>query len=72
MKLVGSYRHDYRIIVVKSGNHFRAWWSGVASQIIDSDPSGISSNDLSTFAFQKKTRKLYPLNAHAVYPEPVR
>ena len=45
---------------LKSSNHFRTWWSEVASQIIDSDPSVIGSNNLITFAFQKKTRKLYP------------
>lgn len=70
MKLVGFDYRDYRIIVVKSTNHFRAWWSGVASKIIDCDPPGIHSNDLTTLTFTKKTRKLYPLDADAVYPEP--
>lgn len=70
MKLVGFDCRDYRIIVVKSANHFRAWWSGVASQIIDCDPPGLASSDLTTFNFTKKTRKLYPLDADAVYPEP--
>lgn len=66
MKLVGSYRLGYRIIVMESGNHFLAWWSGAASATIDSDPSGIGSKDLSTFAFQKNG-KLYPVNADAIY-----
>jgi microcystin degradation protein MlrC len=70
MKMVGFDPHDYRIVVVKSANHFRAWWTGIASQIIDCDAPGIGSNDLSTFAFKRKTRKVYPLDADAVYPEP--
>ena len=70
MKMVGFDSMDYRIVVVKSANHFRAWWTDVASQIIDSDPPGIASNDLSTFTFNTKTRKLFPLDADAVYPEP--
>jgi microcystin degradation protein MlrC len=70
MKLVGFDYRDYRVIVVKSANHFRAWWSGVASQIIDCDPPGLGSGDLTTFNFTQKTRKLYPLDADAVYPEP--
>jgi microcystin degradation protein MlrC len=70
MKMVGFDSRDYRIIVVKSANHFRAWWSGVASQIIDCDAPGIASNDLSTFNYTKKNRKLYPLDVDAVYPEP--
>ena len=72
MKLVGFDPQDYRIVVVKSANHFRAWWTDIASEIIDCDPPGIASNDLGTFAFEKKTRKVYPLDADAVYPEPVR
>ncbi len=72
MKMLGFDPRDYRIVVVKSANHFRAWWTDIASQIIDSDPPGIASNDLSTFAFNRKTRKLYPLDKDAVYPEPVK
>jgi len=68
-RIVGFDPKDYRIVVVKSANHFRAWWTDVASAIIDCDPPGIASNDLSTFAFAKKTRKVYPLDADAVYPE---
>lgn len=70
MKMVGFDPQDYRIVVVKSANHFRAWWTGIASEIIDCDPPGIASNDLSTYTFKKKTRKVYPLDADAVYPEP--
>jgi len=71
MKMVGFDPKDYRIVVVKSANHFRAWWTGIASQIIDCDPPGIASNDLRTFDFKRKTRKVYPLDADAVYPEAV-
>jgi microcystin degradation protein MlrC len=69
MRVVGFHPNDYRIVVVKSAIHFRAWWTDVASAIVDCDPPGIASNDLSTFTFAKKNRKLYPLDADAVYPE---
>jgi len=69
MRVVGFDPRDYRIVVVKSANHFRAWWTDVASAIIDCDPPGIASNNLSTFKFAKKNRKVYPLDADAVYPE---
>ena len=69
MKMVGFDPMDYRIVVVKSANHFRAWWTDIASQIIDSDPPGIASKNLSTFVFKRKTRKVFPLDADAVYPE---
>jgi len=67
MKLVGFDPRDYRVIVLKSANHFRAWWTDVASLIIDSDPPGIGSNDLGSFKFQNKQQKLYPLDEDAVY-----
>ncbi|SEB18977.1 M81 family metallopeptidase [Variovorax sp. YR216] len=69
LRMVGFDPRDYRIVVVKSANHFRAWWTDVASQIIDCDPPGIASNDLTTFVYSRKTRKLFPLDADAVYPE---
>jgi microcystin degradation protein MlrC len=67
MKLVGFDPNDYRVIVLKSANHFRAWWTAVASLIIDCDPPGIGSNDLTTFAFKNRVQKLYPLDSDAVY-----
>jgi microcystin degradation protein MlrC len=67
MKLVGFDPRDYRVIVLKSANHFRAWWTPVASLIIDSDPPGIGSNDLWSFKFDNKQQKLYPLDKDAVY-----
>jgi len=68
MKLNGFDPLDYRVIVLKSANHFRAWWTDVASAIIDCDPPGIASNDLFTFEYKNKTQKLYPLDEDAVYP----
>jgi len=68
MKLNGFDPLDYRVIVLKSANHFRAWWTDVASLIIDCDPPGIASNDLFTFTFKKKNQKLYPLDDDATYP----
>jgi microcystin degradation protein MlrC len=70
MKMVGFDPRDYRVVVVKSTSHFRAWWADVASEIIDCDPPGICSADLSSYDFKRKTRKLFPLDADAVYPEP--
>jgi len=69
LRVVGIDPTVYRIVVLKSANHFRAWWTDVASAIIDCDPPGIASNDLSTFKFVKKTRKVYPLDQDAAYPE---
>jgi microcystin degradation protein MlrC len=68
MKNVGFDPRDYRVVVVKSSNHFRAWWSGIASAIVDADPPGLNSNNLASFAFTKKRGKVYPLDKDAQYP----
>ena len=60
LRFVGFDPRGFRIVVVKSANHFRAWWSGIGSAIVDADPPGITSNTLSSFAYTKKNRKLYP------------
>jgi microcystin degradation protein MlrC len=69
MRVVGVDLRDYRIVVVKSANHFRAWWTDVASAIIDCDPPGIASNNLGSFKFAKKSLKVYPLDVDAAYPD---
>lgn len=68
MKNVGFDPRDYRIVVVKSSNHFRAWWSGIASAIVDADPPGLCSNNLAVYDFTKKRGKLFPLDKDAQYP----
>jgi microcystin degradation protein MlrC len=72
MKMVGFDPADYRVVVVKSMSHFRAWWTDVASEIIDCDPPGLTSADLSALKYKNKTRKVFPLDPDAVYPEPGR
>ena len=68
MKVTGFDPLNYRIIVLKSANHFRAWWTDVASKIIDCDTPGIASNDLTSFTFANKSQLLYPLDDDAAYP----
>lgn len=67
MKQLGFDPRDYRVVVLKSANHFRAWWSDVASLIIDADPQGIATSDLWSFEFKHKRHRLYPLDAEAAY-----
>ena len=69
MKIVGFDPKDYRMVVLKSAVHFRAYWTDVASAIVDSDPTGIASNDLTIFQYKKKSRSVFPLDSDATYPE---
>ena len=68
LRVAGFDARDFRIVVVKSANHFRAQWGRVASEIIDCDPPGIASGNLTEFEFARKARKVYPLDPDAVYP----
>ncbi|MBE5159996.1 M81 family metallopeptidase [Vibrio parahaemolyticus] len=69
MKMVGFDPADYRVVVLKSSSHFRAWWTDIASTIIDCDPPGICSAELSTLKYKNKTQKVFPLDPDVVYPE---
>jgi microcystin degradation protein MlrC len=69
LQMVGFDALDYRVIVLKSANHFRGWWAPVASEIIDCDAPGVATNDLTTLTYKNKARALYPLDADAAYPE---
>jgi microcystin degradation protein MlrC len=69
MKIVGFDPMDYRIVVLKSAVHFRAYWTDIASEIVDCDPPGIASNDLTIFQYRKKSRRVFPLDSDATYPE---
>lgn len=68
MRICGFDPMDYRIVTLKSANHFRAYWVDVASSIIDSDSPGIASNDLKTVAYKESKRNIYPLDPSATYP----
>ncbi|MEL6767373.1 MAG: M81 family metallopeptidase [Pseudomonadota bacterium] len=68
MKMCGFDPMDYRVVVVKSAVHFRAYWIDVASFIVDSDPPGVATNDLGILDFQNKADGVYPLDANASYP----
>lgn len=69
MKIMGFDPNDYRIVVLKSAVHFRAYWTDVASAIVDADPPGIATNNLSDFKYTRKRAKVYPLDLDAKYPE---
>ncbi|MDF5446965.1 MlrC C-terminal domain-containing protein, partial [Vibrio parahaemolyticus] len=67
MRVCGFDPMDYRIVTLKSANHFRAYWSEVASNIIDSDSPGVASNDLKTVPYKYSKTSVYPLDPSANY-----
>ncbi|HYO30891.1 MAG TPA: M81 family metallopeptidase, partial [Thermomicrobiales bacterium] len=56
---------ERRILVLKSAAHFRAAFEPIATKVIEVDAPGISSPDLSSFAYRRLRRPIYPLDPDA-------
>lgn len=54
--------NSYKIIGLKSSQHFRASYESIASEIITVDSSGISTLNLKEFIYIKLERPIYPLD----------
>jgi len=67
MKNLGMDPRDYRIVVLKSANHYRDFFGKFASKIIDCDCPGIGSNDLFSYTFERKAKKVFPLDPETEY-----
>jgi microcystin degradation protein MlrC len=52
----------YKIVALKSSNHFRAAFEPLARAIVTADGPGLSSRDLSRFPFRRLKRPIWPLD----------
>jgi microcystin degradation protein MlrC len=52
----------YRIVALKSTQHFRAGFAHLAGTIIRCDPPGITTSDLSQLPYQRVRRPIWPLD----------
>lgn len=52
----------YKIVAIKSSNHFRAGFEPIAHAIIRADTPGLVSADLSTFDYRRLQRPIWPLD----------
>ncbi|HET9015587.1 MAG TPA: M81 family metallopeptidase [Thermomicrobiaceae bacterium] len=55
----------YRLVALKSTQHFRAGFEPVAAEIIQADTPGLTSGDVSTFAYHRLRRPIWPLDTDA-------
>ncbi|HUG13777.1 MAG TPA: M81 family metallopeptidase, partial [Thermomicrobiales bacterium] len=60
-RAVGIEPLQRRILVVKSSVHYRAAFESLAARVIDVDGPGLSSPDLSRFAYRRVRRPMWPL-----------
>jgi len=61
-KLHGIDIQQYKIVGLKSSQHFRAGFEHKCANIITVDSPGLSTDDFTTFNFSKLETKLYPLH----------
>lgn len=51
-----------KIVVLKSGGHFRAAYTDMAAEIIDVNTAGVTAADLSSFEYRRVRRPVFPLD----------
>ncbi len=51
-----------RIVVLKSGGHFRAAYTSMARKIIDVNTPGVTAADLTSFRYERVRRPIFPLD----------
>lgn len=62
LKLHGIDLEDYKIIGIKSSQHFRGFFEHKVAKIITVDGPGISTFNFSQFDFKKISKPIYPLD----------
>ncbi|MFB7641417.1 M81 family metallopeptidase [Peribacillus butanolivorans] len=53
----------YKIVALKSSQHFRATFQSIAKEIITVDSPGLSTCDFSSFHYKRINRPIYPLDS---------
>ena len=57
----------YRIVALKSSQHFRAGFADVAAAIVTADTPGLTTSRVEVFGRARTPRPIWPLDADAVY-----
>jgi microcystin degradation protein MlrC len=57
----------YKIVALKSSQHFRAGFEPLAAHILTADSPGLTTLDLTTFPYRRVERPVWPLDADTRY-----
>ncbi len=57
----------YKIVALKSQNHFRAAFEPLAGEIIRTDPPGWTTSNLNQLEFERVRRPIWPLDRDVEY-----
>ena len=63
----GGDPKNYKIIALKSANHFRGYFEPIADAIVTSDPPGIRCSNLTTYPYKRMRSPLYPLDRNTEF-----
>jgi microcystin degradation protein MlrC len=58
---------EYKIVALKSSNHFRAGFRDVAAAIITADAPGLTTTRVEVFDHPRSPRPLWPRDPEAAY-----
>jgi len=62
--ILGTAAENYRIIGIKSANHYKAFYQNHAALIIPVETPGIHCADLTTLTYHKVPRPIFPLDTN--------
>jgi len=57
----------YKIVALKSSQHFRAGFEPLAAHILTADSPGLTTLDLTSFPYHRVDRPVWPLDADTRY-----
>lgn len=63
--MTGADINNYRLVCLKSANHFRAYFGDRADAIVTADPPGLRCSDLRTYPYKRIRRPIFPLDPDA-------
>ena len=67
IRMTGGRMEDYRIVALKSSNHFRAYYKDTADEIITADTPGLFPASLRGLNYRKVRRPIFPLDRETVF-----
>lgn len=65
---LGMDVNRYRIVALKSSNHFRAGFQHLAAAIVTADPPGLTTHHIEVFPRQRTAMPLWPIDPRAEFP----
>ena len=67
LMVTGADIDDYKLICLKSANHFRGWFQDRADVIVNAETPGLRPSNLSLYPYKQVRRPIYPLDRDTVF-----